>query len=142
MLLKFFPFLFLLACTTTQKTISLTQEVNQMTRLHDIWALEEMDGIGTPSDLQKHPTLEIFVQDKKALGNDGCNSFSGSIKKISETEITFGPMISTKMACENMAFSKTFNTKMIETNFYTLEKNHLVLYNSKHEELMRFKKVD
>ena len=118
------------------------KEENKKNRLHNIWALEEMDGVGTPSDLQKYPTLEIFVQDKKAMGNDGCNSFSGSIKKLSETEISFGPMISTKMACENMAFSKAFNTKMIETNFYALEKNHLVLYNSKHEELMRFKKVD
>ncbi len=141
MWIRFIPFLFLLACATAQNP-NTSKDTETNVRLHDIWALVAMDGEEIPTDLQKYPTLEIFIKDRKALGNDGCNSFSGSIKKISDTELVFGPLLSTKMACTQMDFSKQFNTRMSATQFYRFEKIELVLMDGMNKEILRFKKVD
>ena len=81
-----------------------------MLRLHDIWALETLDSKDIPSKLLKRPTIEIFVKDKKVIGNDGCNSMSGAITKITENELVFDQLRGTKMACPNMDFSQKFST--------------------------------
>jgi len=59
---------------------------------------------GSPtSQTPAAPNVEAFVtfgSDGKLNGNVGCNSFSGDYKVDGNT-ITFGPIISTMMACAN-----------------------------------------
>lgn len=144
MWLKFFPFLFLLACATAKKTdlpVEQKMENNDKMRLHDIWALKEINREAIPSDLMKRPTLEIFVEESRVLGNDGCNSQAASLKKITENELIFGHFMGTKMACPNMVFSKKYNANLSSTRFYKLEKLELVLLDEQNNELLRFRKV-
>lgn len=48
----------------------------------------------------KTPTLE-FTTDGKAFGNGGCNTYRTSYT-LQENTITFGPVMSTKMACPSL----------------------------------------
>jgi putative lipoprotein len=59
------------------------------------WLAESIRGHGVIDDLQS--TLEIAA-DGKVTGSGGCNRISGRAEVQGE-RITFGPMISTKMAC-------------------------------------------
>jgi heat shock protein HslJ len=59
------------------------------------WTLADLDGT-TPAGAA--PTLE-FREDGSAGGMSGCNSYNGTYTVDGNT-ITFGPLISTKMACE------------------------------------------
>lgn len=142
MWLRILPLLFLMACASTKKTELTTENKEPNIRLHDIWALTALEGEKLPDDLSKTPVIELYVNDKRASGNDGCNAISGNIKVLTNTEMRFGPMMGTKMACPNMAFSSNFNHHLSETRFYTLEKMQLVLLDANHKELLRFKKVD
>jgi heat shock protein HslJ len=137
-------FLFLLvSCSVTQEHDKpINTENNKMYLLHDIWALQTIQSEILPNDLSQTPVLEIHVSDKKALGNDGCNSYSGNIKILNENEIVFGRMMSTKMACPNMKIAGLFYTMLEATKTYKIEKMNLILYNAEGKELLRFKKVD
>ncbi|WP_206367254.1 META domain-containing protein [Sphingobacterium sp. SGR-19] len=46
----------------------------------------------------RKPTITFNVAEKKVSGNSSCNNFSGSVNMDGHT-ISFGPMMSTKMAC-------------------------------------------
>lgn len=141
MWLKLLPFLFLMACSSTQKT-EMNTNTNDLNRLHDIWALQTMNGEDVPKDLSKMPVLEIFVETKKIAGNDGCNNFSGPIKTLTENELKFGMLMGTKMACPNMVFTRGFNSNLGATASYVLKGLTLVLMDKDNKELMSFKKVD
>ncbi|MBG6235612.1 heat shock protein HslJ [Pedobacter sp. CAN_A7] len=72
-------------------------------QLNTIWTLQSIGGtkIDPAKYLQGGPAMEIRLNDKRVAGNAGCNRFSGSFGVDGE-EVVFGPLMSTKMACENM----------------------------------------
>lgn len=115
-------------------------------QLHDIWALEAMNGMAVTEDnfsnFSKQPILELFIADKRIVGNDGCNSFFGSIESLDTAQIRFGKMGSTKMACPNMELSNTFTKALQNTTTYTRDGLTLSLFDASETEVLRFKKVD
>jgi heat shock protein HslJ len=72
-------------------------------QLNTIWTLQSIGDtkIDTAKYLQGSPAMEIRLNDKRVFGIAGCNRFSGSFGIVGE-EVVFGPLMSTKMACENM----------------------------------------
>lgn len=50
---------------------------------------------------EKQPTIEFVTNDKMANGNLGCNSFRTTYV-LSGSTISFGPILSTKIACPNL----------------------------------------
>ena len=50
----------------------------------------------------KKPQITFDLANKKVTGNGGCNNFNGTIT-IAENNIKFGPLMSTKMACQGTA---------------------------------------
>src|SRR6516165_9556597 len=58
----------------------------------DPWSLRDIDGQPAAAP------ASILLKDDHATGNTGCNPYSGRAR-ISGGDITFGPMITTKMAC-------------------------------------------
>lgn len=78
-----------------------TEVVDQSDKLAGTW---ELNYIAEPeTDFEalyptKKPTLTVNVTEKKVNGNSSCNSFSGNVK-IEGNALSFGPMMSTKMAC-------------------------------------------
>jgi len=113
-------------------------------RLHDIWAMEEVKGIKiNPSDYRKNaPNLEINVNEKRAFGSDGCNTFRGSVYN-EENKLHFGPMASTMMACiANEEITAEINKVLATKNLtYTIENNRLSLFD-KDQKVMVLKHVD
>ena len=82
------------------------------------WALTGMNGKPlNPEGLPKGaPTMQIKLETKQAAGNSGCNRYSGAVD-VKGGQISFGQMISTRMACAGAAM--------------TVENNYLGLLNSK-----------
>ncbi len=115
-------------------------------QLHDIWALQALNDEEIPMEKQKKPnkipTLEIFVADSRIGGNDGCNSMFGEIETLTESNIRFSKIGSTKMMCPDMQVSNAFTTALGETATYKIENLHLYFYNTEGDEVLQFVKVD
>lgn len=114
-----------------------------LTRLNDIWALSLLQGEDFDrTKTRKHPTIEIYVAEKRVVGNDGCNNVMGGIEVLTSTELKFGMLAGTKMMCQNMEVSNAFGKLLAQIRTYTLKELKLHLYDEKGNELMVFKKVD
>jgi heat shock protein HslJ len=108
-------------------------------RLHDIWALRAIDGnMIDVGNFQKHPVLEIHLNDMKIFGNDGCNTMFGSIETLDEKTIVFGAIGGTKMACSNMELSSKYTSGLEKTKTYKLDGLQLYLYDADGNELLRY----
>lgn len=119
------------------------KKIDNKLKLHDIWALETVNGNKiNPKDFMKHPQLEINLTKNKIFGNDGCNNFSGGIKKINNNVLQFTALLSTRMSCPKMELSNEISNCLKQVNTYKLENLKLSFYNSKGKELLKFRKVD
>ncbi len=111
--------------------------------LHDIYNVQEIKGSEIQEDsLTKVPTMEIFVSERRISGTDGCNNYFASIETLSENEINFSPVGSTRMLCPDMSIPDLFSTAMGEVSSYTRENGKVMLTNSKGETVILLKKVD
>lgn len=75
--------------------------VDQSDKLTGTWELDYILDTEVGFDelyANKKPTITFDVAEKKVNGNSSCNNFSGTVK-IDGNAISFGPMMSTKMAC-------------------------------------------
>ncbi len=115
-------------------------------RIHDIWALEALDGVNfekpKENDRMTHPTIEVNLSEMKLMGNDGCNNFFGAIKSIDDDMISFGPLGSTMKMCVNMEITAKFNNAFNKISKYKIENMKLSFFDETGNELLRFKKVD
>lgn len=123
--------------------VKILQEKNDpVTRLHDIWALESLDGKQWNSKTLERPTLEINLTSRKIMGTDGCNRYHGDIQKITPKELVPGSLSSTKKACPDMVLSNLFMNKMKEVRGYRLNQLKMTLLDKDNNKLMQLKKVD
>jgi heat shock protein HslJ len=129
------------ACNTSK--IDTSQDI---LKLHDIWALQEISFNGLPLELEyneiKRPVLELHVNDRKIYGNDSCNSIFGSIETLDKGSISFGNIGSTRMACPNMTTSTAYTEALQQVKSYKLEGLSLILYSTEGDEILRFLKAD
>lgn len=138
--MKYIPLLIILLAACQVKKETQNTDIN---RLHDIWALSSINGEAyNPEQSQKHPTLEIFVAEKRVAGNDGCNGIFGGIEKLTATELKFGMLAGTKMMCRDMKIPDAFGQALSKVEYYTLAELQLTLLDKDHNELMFLKKVD
>ena len=89
------------------------------------------------NDVAEGLTLEFDSETKKVSGHSGCNSFFGSYE-VSGNTLTFGPLASTKMMCEdkkNALESKMLNV-LSQTNTYEIKDKQLLLKKDKQTLLM------
>lgn len=112
-------------------------------RLHNIWALEEMDGEAVSAEVFSRgvPNLEIFPGTGRIAGHDGCNRLFGKIIG-NEGTLTFGALGSTMMACPNMEKSNQFLKLISDKSFqYEFGTRQLVL-KQEGKVVLRFRNVD
>jgi heat shock protein HslJ len=109
--------------------------------LHDIWALESLDGEKFVKSEQpgKHPVLEFYVEEKRVHGNAGCNTINGEII-IDGNKISFSKFIMTEMACPG-DLEQRFLSALGSVDNYKIEKLKLYLFKGDEEKLV-FRKVD
>ena len=112
-------------------------------RLHDIWALEELNGTKVSKDDfgKELPYIEINSGKNTFMGTSGCNRITG--KLFSERErIRFTNIASTEMLCtKGNEKEQEFIKALASTISYTIGNNRLTLLNPD-KTLLVFKKVD
>ena len=116
-------------------------------RLHDIWALTEMQGEPVNRSLlsqnrQDVPSLEFNLTTMQVYGTDSCNRLSGGIEKLGLGHIEFGALASTLMACPEMKLADKFHRALGRVKHYSLSALTLELQNADMGTLLQFKKVD
>jgi heat shock protein HslJ len=139
MKIQLFLFLMIALLSFTCSTKE-TEKIDVM-RLHDIWALESIEGkkIIIDETVRNLPVLEIYVEDKRVHGNTGCNVLNGTVE-IDEDKISFSKMITTEMACPGNLEQK-FLSALEMVNKYKIEKLRLFLYDD-NKELLTLRKID
>lgn len=96
------------------------------------WVLTEMKEVPVQqSGTRRDAFLEFMPADKKMAGNAGCNRISGNYTLEKKDRIKFGEVISTKMACQDMAFETTFLSVLNEVNRFEQQNTTLILKNDR-----------
>lgn len=112
-------------------------------RLHDIWALESIDGQAVDAAqfaTKDKPYLELNLTREEALGFGGCNGFGGSLTP-ERAGLKFGTLRGTMLACPALPFERRFLGALSGNSFaYRLENRRLTLENRINQ--LVFKKVD
>ncbi|HOI31885.1 MAG: META domain-containing protein [Bacteroidales bacterium] len=131
----------LYSCKSQQRITSTTSQAD--IRLHDIWVLDEIDNqkLDRDSFSRGLPQLEIFVEEKRLGGHDGCNEIMGSFQTAGDT-IRFGTLATTRMLCPKMAASDNFRKLLDQQEYrFVIKSNRLILSNGDLNSLV-FKKID
>ncbi|MET3112526.1 heat shock protein HslJ [Pedobacter sp. CG_S7] len=111
-------------------------------QLNTIWTLQS---IGSKNiDLKKTsnrlPNMELNLNEERVFGYAGCNRYSGSFK-LEKDSITFGNLLSTKMACAALDVETEFLAALsAEKKPYKIVEG--VLYIGKGAKMLTFKKVN
>ena len=93
------------------------------------WALVELDGepveIG-PDEIR--PSLMLDLEESRASGSSGCNRLTGTFA-LSEDELRFGPLMTTRMACPEPAMERerAFLAALHRVTSYELDERTLTL---------------
>jgi heat shock protein HslJ len=88
-----------LAACVTPRAGSQSDIAERATITDRDWALVKVGGQPVPADTGGGgPTLRLDSSGARASGSAGCNRFSGSFK-LSGDSLSFGPAVSTRMAC-------------------------------------------
>lgn len=126
-----------------QEVLSFTKKQNTtaIMRIHDIYVAVKINGQLIPRR-DEMPRLELNLNTMEVFGNNGCNEVNGKITAVSETNITFGNMASTRKMCQDMVLPGKFDQALQQTASYKFENLHLTLYDSDGKELITFLKVD
>jgi heat shock protein HslJ len=109
--------------------------------LNDIWVAEIVDG-ETLTDAAKAPQLEIHSADMEVMGTDGCNSLSGKIKTLTNSELVFGTLAGTNKMCIDMTIPDKFNKAILKVRSYKIANLKLTLLDEQGKVLVVLKKAD
>lgn len=95
------------------------------------WVVTEMKGIPVQlSGGRRDAFLSFEINEKKITGNGGCNQINGSYT-LDKKEIHFGPVTSTKMSCEDIAFENTFLDLLSKVDRFEQKGDDLLLKRKK-----------
>lgn len=117
------------------------KKVNAQNSLVGTWELDYIDGSGvTFNELypNKKPSITFDSSSGKVSGNGGCNNFNSNVE-VHGRNIKFGPIASTRMACQGNGESLFFQT-LEKINVQSVNGDQLTLIVGDIAK-MRFKKV-
>jgi heat shock protein HslJ len=120
---------------TADKTLAIT----------DIWLVEKVGEYEKPKGMgDKSLTFEFNASERRMFGFSGCNTLRGPITKLTETELEFGNLASTMMACgqANMELERAVSNAFSQTKKYKRDGMLLTLIGAGNEVLMVLRKVD
>jgi len=109
--------------------------------LNDIWVLETLHGepVGNNDFGRERPRLEFNRESMRVTGTTGCNSLTGKYTARKDV-ISFGAMITTKMACEGTG-EATFLKTLESVNRFSIRDLKLYLAEGNTVKAV-FRKVD
>lgn len=92
------------------------------------WVLRQLAG----QPLAAAPSQEVYLQlsaaEERAEGQAGCNRFRGSFTLPAADQLQFGPLLSTKMACPDLATETAFLSSLRATRRYHISADTLYLH--------------
>ncbi len=118
---------FLTSCSTINNMGGNTETTNT-TSILGKWELSHVNSMKAATLVEAYPMgvpYLNFVSTNMLNASDGCNTLNGGVK-ISGNEITFGNMMSTMKACENVEDSN-FSSKLNGKLKYSISDNKLLL---------------
>lgn len=118
------------------------KRVDARLSIHDIWVLESIAGVLIEKNNINTSQIELNITEMKVIGSNGCNRISGSIRKLSDTNIEFSPLMETRKMCPQMEIPMQFSTALTKTKFYKKENLTLSFFDSDMNQLISLKKVD
>ena len=128
----------LMSCNSgSKKSKSTSNEV----RIHDIWAAVRIEGYPI-NRMVTVPRLEVNTTEMKIFGNDGCNSYFGTISEISDSMLILQNIGTTGKMCPNMEIPDRYLSAISKVEHYEFIDNLLVLSDRENNELLAFMKVD
>lgn len=107
------------------------------------WKLIELRGQPVPAS-SRETHLILNMQNTRASGSTGCNSFSGAYT-LDETasRISFGQLAMTRMFCAGAMETETAFTEVLaQADNYSLNGNTMTLNRARMAPLARFEAVD
>jgi len=112
-------------------------------RIHDIWALQWMNGkeVQAGAGNGELPYLEFNSTEKKILGKTGCNNLGGEIQ-LKGNRVFVEKLVATQKHCPDAVYEQEFLKALSSGGFtYSIKEGKLSLSRNG-EEVLRFKKVD
>ena len=94
------------------------------------WVLVEMKGVPVQQGGRGDAFINFQVYDKRFTGNGGCNQINGNYT-VEKSAISFSDVISTKMACNDLAFETTFLESLGNVNRFEMNGGDLYLKNNR-----------
>jgi len=109
------------------------------TDLTGVWKLQSIDGDQVKADFAENlPTLEFDFMNNKLSGNTGCNTYTSTFS-LEKDVLDIKPLVTTRMACEDMKGETKFVKAFTGRADLSLENNVLVLRKD-NKEIMTFSK--
>lgn len=95
-------------CGSSNRPVIVLQKKEATVKVSDLagkWMISEAAGEAIPEKMEKQPFIEFNIAEKKLHGNAGCNIINGGFQTDDNnpTAIAFPQVISTMMACPDMA---------------------------------------
>ncbi len=145
MALVAFPLL--ISCKSTQNTTTNsgtkqtgTQQATELFIESNQWELTHFNN-QSPAEAgfsDRTPNLVINMQEHKAGGFSGCNSFGGSVL-VEENTITFSQVFSTKMFCEGIPEPEFF--QLLDNTLSFSIANNTLTFKKENQVVMVFKLI-
>ncbi|HXS56772.1 MAG TPA: META domain-containing protein [Hanamia sp.] len=131
---------FVAGCNTSKKSAGDNTEVMTRTPLRGIyWRLTTLLGQPIIETTKSREAFLNFSPDGKSVGgNGGCNAFRGSYDVTDSSHLSFGPIMSTKMYCEDAKFENTFFKILDRTDNYLISGDTLFLRNAEMDSTAKF----
>lgn len=123
-------------CGSSNRPIIVLQKKEATVKLSDLsgkWMISEAGGEAIPEGMEKQPFVEFDLSEMRMHGNAGCNIINGAIKtdETNPTAISFPQLISTMMACPDMAVEGRVTKALNEVqSFGKLAGGGIGLYNA------------
>lgn len=102
------------------------------------WQLTEIKGQVVANKSTKTIGINFNEKEKGINGFSGCNQFSGRYD-ISDTKLSFPPMMSTQMACPGSDTEFSYLQALSKVDGYNIEGTTLKMLNKEDETLLKFK---
>src|SRR6185437_7622527 len=126
-------------CNPTNKMTGQNSETLVKAPLEEThWSLVELMGkpiSDTPE--RKEMYLVLHKDQNRVEGNGGCNAFSGTYV-LKNNEISFGPLVSTKVFCPALQYENDFFKALSTANHYYLKNDTLSLTKGKIMRVAKF----
>lgn len=111
------------------------------TALEGAWAIRTVNGAAL-GETEKTPMLQFTLAEHRVYGNAGCNIINGTFELDPQnpSALTFGPMITTMMACQNMDAETAVLQALAQVQSFRVAGEMLYLCDASGSELLSLEK--